>query len=177
MVSPFYVVDPDRSGYAVVLREQLESERPFHKHPELYPIGLNIPEVIDLESFRLPGIWQFLYVSAEPRYDWLDDALARVAELSSGSDKVYVDLALRQASHVSQKEPRIYNAPEGGVVMESQTRDGILTLLIEGPIGIIVRTADEFRVSAEFNITPHSINELLARYVSELRLLLSAQGH
>ena len=61
--------------------------------------------------------------------------------------------------------------------MESQTKDGILTLLIEDPIGVIVRTADDFRVSGEFKITPHSLHELLARYVNELRLLFSAQGH
>jgi hypothetical protein len=177
MVSPFYVVGFEKSGYAVVLCEQLESERPFRQHPELYPIRLNVPEIIDLESFRVPGIWQFLYVSDERGYDWLDDALVRVAELSSGSDKAYADLALRQASHVSQSEPRIYNSPGGGIVMESQTKYGILTLLIEDHIGVIVRTGDDFRISGEFKITAHSINELLARYVNELRLLLSAQGH
>ena len=177
MVSPFYVVGFEKSGYAVVLREQLESERPSHQHPELHPIRLNVPAIIDLESFRVPGIWQFLNISDGPRYGWLDHALATAAELSGGSDRAYAELALRQASHVSQREPRIYNAPGGGVVMESQTKDGILTLLIEDPIGVIVRTADDFRVSGEFKITPHSINELLARYVNELRLLLSAQGH
>ena len=185
MVSPIYGVKFEKSGYAVVLRErpdlgtdeldQTESGRPFREHPELYLVGFNVPEMVDLGSSQLPGIWQYLFVSDEPRYDWLDHALARSAGLSSGSDKAYAELALRQASHVSQREPRIYNAPGGGVVIESQTRDGILTLLIEDPIGVIVRTADEFRVSAEFDITPHSINELLARYVSELRLLLSSQ--
>jgi hypothetical protein len=186
MVSPIYGVKFEKSGYAVVLRErpdlgtdeldQTESGRPFREHPELYLVGFDVPEMVDLGSLQLPGIWQYLFVSDEPRYDWLDHALARSAGLSSGSDKAYAELALRQASHVAQREPRIYNAPGGGVVIESQTRDGILTLLIEDPIGVIVRTADEFRVSAEFHITPHSINELLARYVSELRLLLSAQG-
>jgi hypothetical protein len=186
MVSPIYGVKFEKSGYAVVLGERpdlgtdeldyTESGRPFREHPELYLLGFDVPELVDLGSLQLPGIWQFLFVSDEPRYDWLDHALAKAAGLSSGSDKAYAELALRQASHVSQREPRICNAPGGGVVIESQTRDGILTLLIEGPIGVIVRTADEFRVSAEFNITSHSINELLARYVSELRLLLSAEG-
>jgi hypothetical protein len=176
MVSPIYGVEFEKSGYAVVLREQFESGHPFREHPELYLVGFDVPELVDLGSLELQGIWQFLFVSDDPRYDWLDHALAKTAGLSSGPDQAYAELALRQASHVSQREPRIYNAPGGGVVIESQTRDGILTLLIEDPIGVIVRTADEFRVSAEFNITPHSINELLARYVSELRLLLPAQG-
>jgi len=186
MSSPIYGVKFEKSGYAVVLRERpdlgtdeldhTESGRPFREHPELYLVGFNVPELVDLGSLQPRGIWQFLFVSDEPRYDWLDHALAKAAGLSSGPDKAYAELALRQASHVSQRKPRVYNAPEGGVVIESQTKDGILTLLIEDPIGVIVRTADDFRVSAEFNITPHSINELLARYVSELRLLLSARG-
>lgn len=177
MASPIYAVKFEKSGYAVVLREQIESECRFFEHPELYRLGFDIPELVDLGTLLLPGIWQFLYVSDQPRYDWLDDALAMVAELSGGSDKAYADLALRQASHVSQKKPRIYNAPGGGVVIETQTKGGILTLLIEDPIGIIVRTADDFRISAEFKITPHSINELLARYVNELELLFVVQGH
>jgi hypothetical protein len=86
-----------------------------------------------------------LYLSDEPRYDWLDDALTKAGAMLNGSDRVYADLALRQASHVSQEEPRIYNAPGGGVVIESQTKAGIITLLIEDRIGVIVRSADDFR--------------------------------
>ncbi len=161
----------ERSGYAVVLREQFESRPAFHKHYEPTSIGFNIPELISVSSLWPRGIWQFLYVLDEGQYDWLDNALAKIGPLSAGTDKAYADLALRQASHVSQTEPRIYNAPEGGVVIENRTDSGFLTLLIEGPIGLIVRSADDFQVKAEFNLTSRSINELLARYVHELRLL------
>ncbi len=171
MKPPDDILKPERSGFAVVLREQFERRPTFHLHYEPTAIGVNIPELISLSSSRPPGIWQFLYVLNDGQYDWLDNALAKIGELSAGTDKAYADLALHQASHVSQTEPRIYNAPEGGVIIESRTDSGILTLLIEAPIGLIVRSADDFQVKAEFNITSHSINELLARYVHELRLL------
>ncbi len=172
MKPPEDILKPEQSGYAVVLREQFEPRPAIHKHYEPTSIGVNIPELISLSSPWPRGIWQFLYVLDEGQYDWLDNALAKIGQLSAGTDKAYADLALHQASHVSQTEPRIYNAPEGGVVIESRTDSGFLTLLIEGPIGLIVRSADDFQVKADFNITSFSINELLARYVHELRLLL-----
>ena len=171
MKPPDDMAELERSGYAVVLREQFESRPAFHQHYEPTSIGFNIPELISLSSPWPRGIWQFLYVLDEGQYDWLDNTLAKIGQLSAGTDKAYADLALRQASHVSQTEPRIYNAPEGGVVIENRTDSGFLTLLIEGPIGLIVRSADDFQVKAEFNLTSRSINELLARYVHELRLL------
>jgi hypothetical protein len=170
------IVEHEQSGYADVLREQPALSFPSHQYTELHAVEVSVSELIDFESARRRGIWQFLYLLDETRYGWLDDALSKIAILSTDSDRVYADLALRQASHVSQKEPRIYNAPGGGVVIESRTKDGILTLLIEDRIGLIVRSADDFRVNAEFNIGPHSINQLLARYVGELRLLFLSHG-
>ena len=172
MKPPYNIAELERSGYAVVLREQFESTPALHRHYEPLSIGVDIPELISLSSSWPRGIWQFLYVLDEGQFDWLDNALAKIGSLSAGTDKAYADLALRQASHVSPTEPRIYNAPEGGVVIENRTDSGILTLLMEGQIGLIVRSADDFQVKAEFNVTSHSINELLARYVHELRLLL-----
>ena len=171
-MKPLYdIAELEWSGFADILREKFESSPAFHKHYESTSISVNIPELISLSSPRPRGIWQFLYVLDEGQYDWLDNALAKIGQLSAGTDKAYADLALRQASHVSQTEPRIYNAPEGGVVIENRTKTGILTLLIEGRIGLIVRSADDFQVKSEFDITLHSINELLARYVHELKLL------
>lgn len=172
MKPPYEIPELEESGYAVVLREEFEPTPAFHEPYRPTAIRINIPALIGLSSPLPQGIWQFLYVSDEGQFDWLDDALAKVGQLSAGTDKVYADLALRQASHVSQTEPRLYNAPEGGVIIENRTESGILTLLIEGSIGLIVRSADDFHINVEFNITSQSINELLARYVYELRLLL-----
>jgi hypothetical protein len=118
----------------------------------------------------------FLYSSDEGQYSWLLGALTKVAQLtrSTDTDRAYASLALRQVAHVSQIGPRIYNAPEGGVILESRAKTGMLTLLIENRIGLFVRSADDFEVRAEFDITAISINELLARYVHELKLLLWA---
>lgn len=150
MVSPPRITELEQSGYGAILHYE--------------PTAVGVRELINLDSLQLPRFWPFLYLWEDHQYAWLEDARAKIA--------AYADLALRQASHVSQTEPRIYNAPEGGVVIESRTEWGILTLLIESQIGLIVRSADDFQLNAEFNITPHSINELLARYVHELKLLL-----
>lgn len=176
MKSPYDNAAMRGSGYAVVLREQIESEPKLHPNYEPISVGINISEQINLSSLQPQGIWQYLYVSDVGQYDWQDSALTKISEISFGTDKAYADLALQQASHVSQTAPRIYDAPEGGVVIESRGESGILTLLIEGTLGLIVRSADDFQVKAEFHITSHSINEMLARYVYELKLLLLPSG-
>jgi hypothetical protein len=170
MMMLLYTANLEQSGYATSLREQ-HTRNPVYDYQELTGLKIDIPEVISIVTWEKPATWQFLYLIDEGRYDWLDSALAKTAEISTGSDRAYADLALHQASHVSQSEPRVYSAPEGGVVIENRTASGMLTLLIEGRIGLIVRSADEFHVRAEFNITQSSINELLVRYLGELRLL------
>jgi hypothetical protein len=120
---------------------------------------------------RQPDYWQFIFIRDGGGFDWIDAALAKVAQIATGQDRAYAELALRQASHVSAVEPRIKRAPEGGVLIEHRSGSDVLGLIVEGSIGLIVRTADKFRVSADFDLTAQSINELLARYVFELRLL------
>lgn len=160
----------ERSGFATVLEEQPE-------YDPLFPVGhrpiieVTTSPFIDVDSAQYSGLGQFLYLSEKGQYDWLDNALAKIDQICSGADKVYSELALRQASHISSSEPRIYNAPEGGIVIETRAKSGILTLLIENPIGLIVRSANDFQINAQFNITSHSINELLVRYVHELKLI------
>jgi hypothetical protein len=172
MMEAMYFDRPERSGYADVLQEQSDTRSAFHARYTPVTLKLDIPDEIGLPPE--PGLWLFLYPSNGGHYSWLFGALSKVALLAGGTDpdKAYANLALRQAAHVSQATPRIYNAPEGGVVVESRTEAGILTLLIEGPVGLIVRSSDDFHVRAQFNITPASINELLARYAHELKLLL-----
>jgi len=164
------VVDLERSGHAVVLREQPTGLAVFPSYQSTV-IEVSLSQSISLSSLLPAGIWQYLFVSEEGQFDWVDSALSKTAQLATGTDRAYADLALRQASHVSEVEPRIYNAPEKGVVIEHRSESGILTLLVEGPTGLIVRSADDFQVTAEFNVTAQSINELLARYVYELNLL------
>lgn len=171
MKPPIDFAEIERSGAAVFLREGTGARPVIDESYKPSSIEIRLPTRIELSGSSSIGISQFLYASDEVHCDWLVDALARIAQLSAGSDRAYAELALRQASHLSQTAPRIYNAPEGGVIIESRTGRGILTLLIEGPIGLIVRSADEFQVKAEFNITSSSINELLVRFLHELRLL------
>lgn len=122
-------------------------------------------------SQRPQGLSQFFYIFDRDLQSWIDNALVKLYGCASGSDRAYAELALRQGAHISPEEPRIYNAPEGGVILETRTERGILTLLIEGPVGLLSRSADNFQVTAHFCLSRYSINEMLVRYISELKFL------
>jgi hypothetical protein len=125
---------------------------------------------------RQPDYWQYLILRDRGGFDWLNSALAKLANIATGQDRAYAELALRQACHISPAEPRIKRAPGGGVVIEHRSETDDLGLIIEGYTGVIVRVADTFRVNTQFDLTPKSINELLVRYVFELNLLQVSTG-
>ncbi len=158
MVSMNYIVHLDKSGYAVVLREQPEMKIPHHEYLEHTDFRVDVPEFIDLDVSEVKGIWQSLYSPETSHYRWLDDALEDVASFASGSDRAYADLALRQAIHISPDRPRIYRAPEGGVVIESMLDNEMLTLLIENKIGILVRSSYDFK--SMLSLTLHRIQSM-----------------
>ena len=165
----YTICHDQRSGNAHVLGEQSDSIPDFSLTGR--PLELLIEQPKIGLSQRDPGVWQFLYMSDLGLHDWINTALVKLYGQASGSDRAYAELALKQGAHVSAKEPRIYNAPEGGVILENRTERGILTLLIEGSVGILSRSADNFQVSAHFHLSPYSINEMLARYICEMKLL------
>lgn len=137
---------------------------------------VNVPALINFNAPERAGIWQYIFSSGNPYCVWLDSALAKTEVLFSGQHKAYAILALQQASHICEQEPKIYTAPDGGVVIEHHIDTEVLTLLIEEPFGLILRSSDEFQIRAEFDLTPRAINQILARYILELRLISTVAG-
>ena len=163
----------ERSGQASILEEQDQNPLQYPPWSDHDPNRIGVPLLIHLSDPEHHHVRAITYSTGAAGPAWLTDALSRIDDVSAGADNSYAKLAVRQSSHAAEAAPRIYNAPEGGLVVESRAGNEMLTLLIEGRIGIIVRSSDDFQINAEFNITPHSINELVARYTRELELLFS----
>lgn len=141
------------------------------------PYGWNTNASLHVVSRKLRGAAPLL--TFDPFFGtstWLSEAKKKVEEISEGRNRTYAELALDKAAGLVGSMPRIYSSPEDGIVIEHKIEQGIITLLIEQPIGLLVRSAHDFQVRAEFDINARSINELLARYIEELILLISPPG-
>lgn len=171
MKPPFEVRNLERTGFAIVLREQSESLPDYGVYADASAIEVNLSRRIAVTGAAPTGISQFLFTAEASSFAWLPEGLLEIGRIASGANKGYADLALRQASHVTDRKPLIYSSPEGGVVFEHQLNGRMLTLVIEDALGVLVGSSDHCHANERFEINAHSINELLARYLFELKLL------
>lgn len=93
---------------------------------------------------------------------------AEIDRLSAGREASYAKLALARSQYVTDAQPQIHKAPEGGIVLRSSTEKGTLNIIFEEQNAILIRTTDDFTVQVTCDLNPVSISELLEMYESEL---------
>lgn len=108
--------------------------------------------------------------------DWTEAAIHRIGEIATPQDKLYAEMAARHVSSLLSSKPRIYNAPEGGIIIEHRNNVRILTIMIEQELGLIITTSDDFIVTGEFKLSQDTISEFLSRYFEELYMLENPPG-
>lgn len=160
-------ISENSSGRGLMLAEAIqfalfESESPYHK----------LSDRIEYTSPTRPLFSDLIFPTPSDSSNWLSTSKESAALITAGPNLVYANLCLEQASNLCSEPPRIYQAPEGGIVFEHRNLHRKLTLVIENQLGLIIASSPEVRTNAEFEISFDSINEFLARYVIELRIML-----
>tara|TARA_R110002110_G_C13398239_1_gene712553 strand:+ start:1001 stop:1630 length:630 start_codon:yes stop_codon:yes gene_type:complete len=126
-------------------------------------------------SFAARTLWSYEEAADRTERDIQSKRSSLMKDLVSscdGPDRAFAEQALDCfLATLPFLDIKIVPSPENGVLFEHGWREGMLTLLIEGDIGIIVNTGEFYRENFNIEINPHSINILLERYQSELRFV------
>jgi hypothetical protein len=125
---------------------------------------------IDYSNFTSPSLenLKFSECGIPDTSCHIETALRCIDKIATPHDKKYAELAIRHIGTLLTSEPRIYNAPEGGVVLEHRNNNNILTVIIEKDLGLIILSCDDSNVTHEFKLSQDTVNEFIARYYEAL---------